>query len=369
MKKLIYLIVLTLILGLFLTGCLLSNVGQVPTTEQSGISYLTKGLPSGLVGLWHFDEGEGNFACDNSMYGNNGTLINGPQWVYAKFGQALSFNGVDEYVEIASDLSIMPATLTVEAWIQPGKTGVKQNILGKWDGGGDASYLFQLTLDNKFKFYLHNKTTTEGITGITTVTIGNWYHVVGTYDGSEANLYVNGNLEAGPTMLVAPMTDSNVPLRIGATAGAPSLYPIISPFKGLVDEVRIWNTALTADQLNFYGFNGLLAPYKKPPRAFKIGSSIPLKWQYTDLAGIVVDSSLAIPRVRIVSTGDAPPEVTGEPIIVDDPGKSGLRYDSTTDMWIFNWQTKVFAPGTYDIYITSFQTGQANGPFEIQLKQ
>lgn len=43
MKKLIYLIVLTLILGLVLTGCLLSNVGQVPATEQSGISYLTKG--------------------------------------------------------------------------------------------------------------------------------------------------------------------------------------------------------------------------------------------------------------------------------------------------------------------------------------
>jgi hypothetical protein len=43
MKKLIYLIVLTLILGLVLTGCLLSNVGQVPDTSQSGISYLTKG--------------------------------------------------------------------------------------------------------------------------------------------------------------------------------------------------------------------------------------------------------------------------------------------------------------------------------------
>ena len=44
MKKLIYLIVLTLILGLVLAGCLLSNVGQVPTSEQSGISYLTKGV-------------------------------------------------------------------------------------------------------------------------------------------------------------------------------------------------------------------------------------------------------------------------------------------------------------------------------------
>jgi len=46
MKKLIYLIVLVLILGLVLSGCLLSNVGQVPTNEQSGITYLTKGGPT-----------------------------------------------------------------------------------------------------------------------------------------------------------------------------------------------------------------------------------------------------------------------------------------------------------------------------------
>lgn len=61
MKKLFYLIVLALILGLVLTGCLLSNVGQVPATEQSGITYLTKGVPISvdLVGLWHLDEGSG----------------------------------------------------------------------------------------------------------------------------------------------------------------------------------------------------------------------------------------------------------------------------------------------------------------------
>ena len=59
MKKLIYLIVLALILGLVLTGCtLLSNIGQAPATDQSGVAYLTKGLSSGLVGLWSFEEGE-----------------------------------------------------------------------------------------------------------------------------------------------------------------------------------------------------------------------------------------------------------------------------------------------------------------------
>jgi len=72
MKKLYYLIVLTLILGLVLTGCFLSNVGQVPTSEQSGITYLTKGvpLPINLVGLWRFN----GDATDSSSNNNNGTV-------------------------------------------------------------------------------------------------------------------------------------------------------------------------------------------------------------------------------------------------------------------------------------------------------
>jgi len=78
MKKLFYLIVLALILGLVLTGCLLSNVGQVPTTEQSGIAYLSKGSNTGLVGLWHFDEETGDKAYDSSGNDNTGTLVNGP---------------------------------------------------------------------------------------------------------------------------------------------------------------------------------------------------------------------------------------------------------------------------------------------------
>jgi len=350
---------------------LLSNISQVPATEQSGVSYLTKALPPHdyLVGLWHFDEVVGITASDSSGNGNLGTLVNGPTWEAGKFGNALSFDGVNDYVEVTSNSFIMPTTLTVEAWVQPDKIGARQSIVSKWDGGGDASYSLELTSDNKFLFYLHNGTKTQSITGNTVVAIGTWYHVAGTYDGSNANLYVDGNLEEGPITLVAPMTNSNVPLRIGASAACPPLYPIHSPFEGKVDEVRIWKVALSQDQLGFYGFNGLLPPYVKT-KAFRIGSSIPLKWQYTDAAGNVVDSFSADPRVRIVDAGNVLPVDPTNPITVDAPGKSGLHYDSTTNMWIFNWQTKEgFTVGTtYNIWITSVQTGQANGPFPIQLK-
>lgn len=109
-----------------------------------------------------------------------------------------------------------------------------------------------------------------------------------------------------------------------------------------------------------YGFKGLLSPYAAPPKDFKAGSSIPLKWQYTNAAGTVVNSSAAAPSVTIT--------LNGSPIVVGDPGKSGLQYDSLTNTWQWNWQTKGLGAGTYQISIVSGQTGQTDGPFAILLR-
>jgi len=357
MKKYYFLIIVALILGLVLTGCsLLSNISQVPTTDQSGITYLTKTVPShdDLVGLWHFS---GN-ADDSSgtTPPNNGTVV-GATYVPSPMGQALSFNGVNDYVEVPSDSSIMPATLTVEAWVQPGKIGARQSIVSKWDGGGDASYSLELTAGNKFLFYLHNGTTTKYITGTTTVSVGTWYHVAGTYDGSSANLYVDGNLEAGPTTLVAPMTNSNVPLRIGASAAYPPLYPIHSPFKGKVDEVRIWNVALSPDQLGFiYEFGGILPPIKADGSSvFKLGRTIPVKFQlWDDQSNFVTD---AVANIFVEKTENG---TIGEVEAVSTAAATTgnlFRYDFSSNQYIFNLSTKLplngvsWSTGTWEIRI------------------
>jgi len=120
MKKYYFLIIVVLILGLVLTGCsLLSNIGQAPATEQSGITYSTKGgLLSNLAGLWRFDEGTETTAYDSSGNNNTGTLVNNPQWVAGKFGSALSFDGNDSYVNCEENVDITTA-ITIEAWIKP----------------------------------------------------------------------------------------------------------------------------------------------------------------------------------------------------------------------------------------------------------
>jgi len=340
MKKLYYLIVLALILGLVLTGCsLLSNISQVPTTEQSGVAYLTKTIDPtlDLVCLWHFSSN----ADDSSGKGNHGIVYGGATYVDGPMGmgQALSFNGVNDYVEVLSNPSIMPATLTVEAWVQPDKIGARQSIVSKWDGMGDASYSLELTAGNKFLFYLHNGTKTQSITGTTVVAIGTWYHVAGTYNGSSTNLYVDGNLEEGPTTLVAPMTNSNVPLRIGASAAYPPLYPIHSPFKGKVDEVRIWKVALSQDQLGkVYDFDGFFRPIDNDVlNVVKAGRAIPVKFSLNGDKGLDIFEE-GYPKPILFKCEEQP----GSVVEIEETvtaGESSLSYDATADQYIYVWKT------------------------------
>jgi hypothetical protein len=115
-----------------------------------------------------------------------------------------------------------------------------------------------------------------------------------------------------------------------------------------------------------YGFSGLLPPYQAPPTTFKLGRTIPLKWQYTDYTGTVIDSSSAAPYVEVRFVSSSVGE--GDSISIEDPGTSGRQYDPLTYTWQFNWQTKGLSTGTYAIYIVCGQTGQRNGPFLIQLR-
>jgi hypothetical protein len=94
---------------------------------------------------------------------------------------------------------------------------------------------------------------------------------------------------------------------------------------------------------------------------------MPLKWQYTNSGGAVVNSASANPAVLIQGPytcggGDSAGDIT-----VNDAGASGYQYDPTTNTWQFNWQIKGNAPGCYDIFIKSQQSGQTNGPFPIDV--
>ena len=369
MKKYYFLIIVALILGLVLTGCsLLSNVGQVPSYEQSGFTYLTKyGLLPDLVGLWHFDEGSGTTAFDSSGNDNDGTLYNfvSPHgWVPGMFGNALSFDGADDYVNAGSDAGFdFTGKFTVEAWIN-GEFEAYYDLM-VFRGYSNWAFGYFRTGRLMFGETAWNSLWTRHIYSDTlSWTPGQWYHIAVVYDtvGKTADFYRDGV----PVGVGKQSTD-----KFGITnSGDVTIgYPHSVSFNGIIDEVRIWNTALTADQLILYDrFNGLLAPYKGPPKAFKSGSSIPLKWQYTGLSDTAVDSSAANPSVEIKPVASNGEPVEGTPIVVEAPGSSGYHYDSETNTWHFNWQTKDREAGDYNIYIINDWTGQTFGPYPIKLR-
>jgi hypothetical protein len=247
MKKYYFLIILALILGLVLTGCsLLSNISQVPATEQSGITYLTKNciLNPALVGLWRFN-GDAN---DSSGYDNHGTVHGANYYVDSPMGQALSFNGVDDYVEVADHTSLRVQELTIEAWVYLDTLPGRQIIIRKSINSTWGSFSLQVEQDGHLRLTVQDKTKAKWPVWRTTspLAAGGWYHVAGTfkmqnYDSSDGKIYVSKSPQTttftangyAPGFMIEYTTGG---FFIGMQHGQSC------PLDGTIDEVRIWNT-------------------------------------------------------------------------------------------------------------------------------
>ena len=348
MKKLYYLIVLVLILGLVLTGCLLSNVGQVPTTEQSGITYLTKAelLPGNLVGLWHFDEGEGDTAYDSSgtIPPNDGTVY-GAGWVDGKFGKALIFDG-DDYISVDDSTSLDTIVdLTVELWLNPTIT---------YDVGAADYYVFVSKFGpNSFQFvyapggFLYLYVTGGMAVRSIPVTLyaGTWYHLAATFDSgtAESNIYVD-KVDVTSSTTTQNMTTNDCPLFIGVRPCPTPTYPRHF-VKGIIDEVRIWNVALSSDQLGkVYDFKGFFPPVDNDYlNVAKAGRAIPVKFSLNGDQGLDIFAA-NYPLSIQIECDEADPDGEIEDTVTAI--ENSLNYDAFDDQYIFVWKTNKAWAGT-----------------------
>ncbi|MCJ7423777.1 right-handed parallel beta-helix repeat-containing protein [Candidatus Bathyarchaeota archaeon] len=220
---------------------------------------------TGLVGCWKFDEGAGTTAYDSSGNGNNGTLVNGPTWAAGKYGEALSFDGVNDYVEIAGNTDLNPYTSdwTVSAWVnlnklcpyiygQPYIYGFV--ILGKRQSEFDNSLTLLVhsgtnaTSQARFGFIWDGSMQAAGAQSDLMNVFG-WHHVVGVRRGGELYVYVDGveygpnnYLYAGNNITSATSISSATPVRL-AYHGSWFFY------NGTIDEVRIYDRALSAGEI------------------------------------------------------------------------------------------------------------------------
>jgi hypothetical protein len=213
-------------------------------------------LPDSTVLDLEFDEGQGNIAYDKSGYGNNGILGNGtsgtePQWTSnCKFGGCLSFTGTpDVNADVVVVNDIPNTSVTVAAWIYPKQIlGDQRAIASKWTFPSISKneWLFRLSNNTQsdYDFYINNGTDQISAAADSNIVINNWYHVMFSYDmGSGKVVFYKDGVYLSESY-VGVAHDTSEPVRIGAQGGGS-----FDPFDGMIDEFRIYNQAITPDEI------------------------------------------------------------------------------------------------------------------------
>jgi hypothetical protein len=232
------------------------------------------------VAIWLFDEGNGDELKDFTGNGNDGKLMNGPKWVDGKFGKALSFDGQDDYVEINNPVNIVDPDFTIGFLVKPGKTQkMYADILSNHGGGaGLVGYCFEQFENNVNQFY-----NTFGVGGdfleqkvaLTQLTADVWQHFVSVRDGTTLTHYVDGNETASGNTPKGPVTESPKNLWLGNWSVESG-----REFNGVIDELFIFNAALSIDDIKNIMDKGILGVAAVYPSGRLASSWANIKAQY-----------------------------------------------------------------------------------------
>ena len=209
--------------------------------------------PSGLVSWW---AGEGN--ADDLMGTNTGTFQNGATYAPGKVGYAFSFNGVNQSVNVPynTNFNFSPSgQFSVEAWVIVNSITSYQAIAVKCPASDTWDWGVYIIPGGNFMVGSHN-----GFAVVSSITAqtGQWYNVCVTYNNASWQLFVNG-LTAAQGSGVSILQSSGG-LGIGCKGQSTVYYDFLA---GLVDEIQIYNRALTASEIQAIyqaGTNGMCAP-------------------------------------------------------------------------------------------------------------
>lgn len=192
-----------------------------------------------LIGYWPFEDGD---VADLSETGNDGVIHGDPEVVEGMVGDALEFNGAGDYVEIPDNPTISELEeFTLSAWIRPSGLGgwvavIEKAIHMNW------SYGFFIEPDGTLSLEVSQKgNALVCCVGDFVLENDTWYDVVCIYDGSSAQLYVDGDLE-GELPAAGTVHITEFPLTIGSRNGGDF-------FPGAIDEVAFWNKAMSLEDV------------------------------------------------------------------------------------------------------------------------
>ena len=202
----------------------------------------------GLVGYWNFDEGTSTYAGDYSANNNKGILTNmanpptaGSGWGNGKFGGGMNFDGVNDYVNVGSSINIANSSFSISAWARKTSNGTSDWIFAHGTDALNNGLHFGFRSTNVFTFAFF----TNDLDTIATYTDSNWHFWTATYNATSnlRKIYRDG-VEVASDTASADFQGSGLAYigeRPFSTSGA---------FPGSIDDVRIYNRALSATEVS-----------------------------------------------------------------------------------------------------------------------
>ena len=249
---------------------------DAPPVNASLTAYFRRGVyPEGLVGYWRFDEGSGTTAYDSSGNDYHGILVNGPVWADVKYGKALSFDGIDDYVNcgtLGTFGSAELANVTSYAfWLKTSRVE-EQTVLGTINDGYTTGIAIHLNVPetDKLRIYVRDE---HGLGSRLSADLAEsfdftgtgWHHfvVVADVKSNSVTFYIDGELKPivyqyreNPTTF----SDLQYPLVIGTWnlwGDVGELHDGFGHFyEGIIDEVMIFNKALSPEEVEAIYISG-----------------------------------------------------------------------------------------------------------------
>ncbi|WP_218136248.1 LamG-like jellyroll fold domain-containing protein [Nonomuraea jiangxiensis] len=217
-------------------------VAPATATTYTAAYTPTPAVP-GLVAAYPMNEGAGTAVGDTSGLGNTGTVTSTAWTTGGRFGNALSFNGSSSWVTVPDSPSLrLTNGMTLQAWVRPAGVTSWRTVIMKQHAGGLAYVLAAGSDTNRPHVTIQTTTTLGDLGAPAQLPLNTWSHLAATYDGSALRLYVNG-IQVAQTARTGNIRADNAPLRIGGN----SVWG--EYFSGLIDEVRVYNRALTPAQI------------------------------------------------------------------------------------------------------------------------
>lgn len=196
--------------------------------------------PEDIIGIWTFDEGDGEIAKDTSGNGRDGEIVGNAEWVDGKYGSAIEFTG--GFVRIEHDDDMNLETFSMTAWVNvPGALATYQYVIGK-EAWPDRNYAMWI-LPDKINVGITDTNGDDKQKQGGVVADGNWHHVAGTYDMNFLTVYVDGvqtgqiALDTTPNLCMAPLMIASQPPNGGG------------PTSGIIDDVGVFNVGLEEDDV------------------------------------------------------------------------------------------------------------------------